>query len=563
MATKSMNGRLVAALLVLPLLIASAAFAAPPRAPGNDSMAGAFDISGEQGNQTGSNEGATTESWEDNLLGRTGASVWFRWVAPVTGQVTFDATGADWEPVLAFYTWPNTYEHPVEMTTAWSKPITLNAVAGSTYYVGVDGASGKSGSFWLLWSLEAAGFALNDSNPSVPVGDQNEINTYVPAKLLFFRTCMNQADKLFVWPAIQYDPTDLYRPGADPTLWGKNVPTHADYYDSFGIDVCVPAGSGLRIRLERPDGKLIELAVDARGNPYAPYYRAEYIPTVADPEGYYTFLVDGLPGETTTVRSLSISLQLPSSPYLADIYKQRAVQLYGFKPNEAVRLLVYGRPKPDGMAPLMGWKTYVVDAKGQLYVRIDYQLYADGYGPHFVAKGAVSGNALELLVSLPASPVPTAPGMFDNPTPTPWPTVYIYTPATDTPPPPSAPPGVYVTNIRLDPPYPRVGQDVWFNVTFLNTTGMQQQYRWFVYVYRAGQSKPFGQTSSNKRGDGQDMIPTGTSERVTLNSWKVSGDTACQDYTARVNWYVSEDEPRPEFVDPSRQQFGYNFRVCP
>ena len=130
------------------------------------------------------------------------------------------------------------------------------------------------------------------------------------------------------------------------------------------------------------------------------------------------------------------------------------------------------------------------------------------------------------------------------------------------------PKGIYVKEIRLDSPSPREKQDVWFHVTFLNNTGAQEAWRWFVYIYRDDQTNPFGQTSSNKRQDGQDIIPPGTTERQALNVWHiVSGDGFCRKYWAKVFRYIpATDTSGPiarEILGANGAPIQKDFQVCP
>jgi hypothetical protein len=125
-------------------------------------------------------------------------------------------------------------------------------------------------------------------------------------------------------------------------------------------------------------------------------------------------------------------------------------------------------------------------------------------------------------------------------------------------------PGIYVLDIRLDPPNPAEKQDVWFYATFLNTLGVERTDRWFIYIYRADHTDPFGQTSTDKRSDGQDMLPPGTSERKALNAWKVfSGDGGCVDYWAKVHILDLDTGAKLQLTDPNGREFVKRFKVCP
>lgn len=177
-------------------------------------------------------------------------------------------------------------------------------------------------------------------------------------------------------------------------------------------------------------------------------------------------------------------------------------------------------------------------------------------------------TATEVVVETAVAASLTALAPTEAPTPT-----WTWTPGTPTPEPtstptftplptPIPPPGIYVTNIRLDPPYPFHRQDVRFFVTFLNTTNATQYRRWFVFIYRSGQGNPFGQTSSdNWPGDN---IAPGEDEIQTLDTWKIfSGGEPCRQYWAKVNWFVPDTGAKPEFTYPNGQEFAQYFWVCP
>jgi hypothetical protein len=143
--------------VLLTLLILSAALTASA-APANDNFANATTIAGVSGTMSGSTVGANKEAGEPNHAGNTGgASVWFRWVAPANGTVTFNTAGSAFDTLLGVYIgttvsalslvasnddvlYPNT-----------TSAVTFNAVSGTEYRIAVDGYNGVSGSYTLTW----------------------------------------------------------------------------------------------------------------------------------------------------------------------------------------------------------------------------------------------------------------------------------------------------------------------------------------------------------------------------------------------------------------------------
>jgi hypothetical protein len=122
--------------------------------------------------------------------------------------------------------------------------------------------------------------------------------------------------------------------------------------------------------------------------------------------------------------------------------------------------------------------------------------------------------------------------------------------------PPTTKPGVYIREIKTDPPAPKQRQDITFNVTFLNTTGTTQRYRWYVQIYDQG--KPIGQTSSDKTYD----IPIGVIQLPSYNAWKIGQGQPCKTYEAKVVWLGSAGT-KPVLTGIDGREFSYPFTVCP
>lgn len=137
-----------------------------PSPPPNDNFANAQVISGCSGTVNGTNVGATKESGEPNnlLTGDGGThSVWYRWQAPVSANVTITTAGSDYDTTLAVYTGTavNNLGTPVARNddvqsgiVIWST-VTFNATAGTVYRINVDGFDngdgGETGLITLNW----------------------------------------------------------------------------------------------------------------------------------------------------------------------------------------------------------------------------------------------------------------------------------------------------------------------------------------------------------------------------------------------------------------------------
>lgn len=134
------------------------ALAAAPVAPANDQFANAVNLSNARPvTWTGSNVGATKELGEPNHAGnRGGASVWIRWTAPVSGTVSVNTRGSNFDTTLAVYTGATVSSLTLVASNdddraggTLTSALTFTAVAGRTYMIAVDGYNGATGSIVL------------------------------------------------------------------------------------------------------------------------------------------------------------------------------------------------------------------------------------------------------------------------------------------------------------------------------------------------------------------------------------------------------------------------------
>lgn len=158
---------------LLLLLQTTIVTASPPaQSPANDNFLSARTIFGNQGQVAGTNVGATMEPWETNrIAGRAGASVWFKWVAPGNGTVAFDTLDSRFDTWLVLWINLNQqYTGPVDddnSAGSGASRIVHPMVAGETYYVGVYGTLGATGTFVLNWNAVTTPLE-NVPNPAPP-----------------------------------------------------------------------------------------------------------------------------------------------------------------------------------------------------------------------------------------------------------------------------------------------------------------------------------------------------------------------------------------------------------
>jgi uncharacterized delta-60 repeat protein/uncharacterized repeat protein (TIGR01451 family) len=146
--------------------------------PTNNAFLNARGVTGTSGSSAVNTVGASAEPKEPAHAGHPATnSVWFTWVAPLNGPVTFDTYGSDFDTVLAAYTGsslptlstvaandfiyndvpPWTINVPNFVPYSNPSKIAFNAQAGTTYYLAVDGVNGAAGNAKLNWSYHSAG----------------------------------------------------------------------------------------------------------------------------------------------------------------------------------------------------------------------------------------------------------------------------------------------------------------------------------------------------------------------------------------------------------------------
>lgn len=136
--------------------------------PSNDNFANATVLSGTFGTVTGNNVNATKETGEPNHANNTASgSVWYKWVAPISGTATIDTMGSSFDTLLASYK-----GSAVNSLTPVSKGsnddadsetqqsrVTFNMVSGTTYqfavigYAGPGGGLGNTGGITLNYTI--------------------------------------------------------------------------------------------------------------------------------------------------------------------------------------------------------------------------------------------------------------------------------------------------------------------------------------------------------------------------------------------------------------------------
>ena len=122
---------------------------------------------------------------------------------------------------------------------------------------------------------------------------------------------------------------------------------------------------------------------------------------------------------------------------------------------------------------------------------------------------------------------------------------------------PATPLGVFITAIKIDPTPAKSNEPPQFTVTFLNTTGKPQTYRWFVKIYAPNQPQSFGETSRE-----DSVIAPNASQWKSTSDWKTTAVLECMSLIARVFW-VDQNNQVIEFMKLNGSSPATGFNVCP
>lgn len=158
-----------------------------PTVPPNDRFAQAEVLGGLTGETSGSSAGGSREAGEPPHAGNLGGkSLWYRWTAPATTGMTFTTEGSEFDTVLAVYTGDSVASLVPVASNDDSANFPLSglsfpAVAGTTYYIAVDGRDGAAGKVGLEWhpGLDEEQL-LNDNLATAQIltGERGEVGIY-------------------------------------------------------------------------------------------------------------------------------------------------------------------------------------------------------------------------------------------------------------------------------------------------------------------------------------------------------------------------------------------------
>jgi hypothetical protein len=133
----------------------------------NDHFAARETLSGSVGSINRNTVGATKEPGEPNHAGFPGgASIWFTWRAPASGEVTLDTLGSNFDTMLHVYQGSSVTgltsivgNDDIVVGVELASRVTFTAVGGQTYQIAIDGWGGESGTVTLNWHAPAGAAA--------------------------------------------------------------------------------------------------------------------------------------------------------------------------------------------------------------------------------------------------------------------------------------------------------------------------------------------------------------------------------------------------------------------
>lgn len=157
--------------------------------------------------------------------------------------------------------------------------------------------------------------------------------------------------------------------GPDPDLCTRpqifTQPMDQELMVLNGLAVCgLPSARTLTGSIVYPDGRVVVQSVQARSVGKTYLGELTFKPKIDDPVGQYRFILEGEDGRFEA----SASYRKPNGPRLFKI-DNRHILLYGFAPEESVRLFYYKGTGGDKWA-FGGWQNYQTDAEGQLVVSV-------------------------------------------------------------------------------------------------------------------------------------------------------------------------------------------------
>jgi hypothetical protein len=97
------------------------------------------------------------------------ANIWYHYIATITGEVTIDTCGSQYDTKLAVYSGSNCYPTSSRLLACnddacdWQSAVTIDVTAGSSYLIEIGGYGSHKGQGVLHFTYDSSGQLLNDN----------------------------------------------------------------------------------------------------------------------------------------------------------------------------------------------------------------------------------------------------------------------------------------------------------------------------------------------------------------------------------------------------------------
>jgi hypothetical protein len=295
--------------------------------PANDSFDDAIELVGMTNSVIGSNVNATKEYLNDFDMMEPehadepgGRSVWWKWIAPVDGEVTIDTQGSSFDTLLAVYSDQDGWLQSVASNDdgapgmeLWSR-VSFVAVRDATYFIAVDGYDAASGNINLNLRQTQAAAPSNNAFASAVTLQGDWVSTLgtvlganrEPGELSHYSFFYRYGE---------------WRSGAGRSIWYKwTAPYNGEvafwaYGDNLPPVISIYTGSSISNLSVVRDGYAY----------YSPYTQSEF--STFSNTTYYIAL-DAPAGEAGNIQfNLRIQSGSPSMPYVSESFEPLAVSV--------------------------------------------------------------------------------------------------------------------------------------------------------------------------------------------------------------------------------------------
>lgn len=162
-----------------------------------------------------------------------------------------------------------------------------------------------------------------------------------------------------------------------PAIVEPFTSTEVDIFSTMSIESCGWwLDTYVAVSIILPDGTTIvdksEVRTKFMSKSSTPFVMYSYTTSINDPPGIYKFIFQGESGYIThNVKVVKPQTKAPSARFLWE-EKDNIYYLYGFRPNESVRLFIYNYiPESVDEISFTAWQSYTTDQNGELLIKVD------------------------------------------------------------------------------------------------------------------------------------------------------------------------------------------------